>query len=110
VISGRRPISRVASGPASLRLWLALYRAGRQPDALATLRTALVAAIRAAYPGLAEVRLTRLEDGSYTDSWRWDSAAQMQSAFPATALPEAQAAMALTHDYTASYGEVIDER
>ena len=79
-------------------------------DKLLALRASLVAAIRAAYPGLAEVRLTRLEDGSYTDSWRWDSAAQMQAAFPATALPDAHAALALAREYTASYGEVIDER
>jgi hypothetical protein len=79
-------------------------------DEMLARRAALVAAVRAAYPGLTEARLTRLEDGTYTDSWRWDTAAQMQAAFPATALPEATAAMALTRDYTADYGEIVDER
>jgi hypothetical protein len=37
-------------------------------------RTTVIAAIRAAHPGLTEARLTRLEDGTYTDVWRWDSA------------------------------------
>lgn len=79
-------------------------------DEMIVRRATLVAAVRASYPGLTEARLTRLEDGSYTDTWRWNDAGQMQAAFPATALPEARAAMALTHDYTADYGEIVDER
>lgn len=79
-------------------------------DELIAKRATLIRAVRAAYPGLASTRLTRLEDGSYTDAWRWDAAAQMQAALPATELPEARLAMALVHDYSASYGEVIDER
>ena len=60
-----------------------------------TRRAALIAAVRAAYPGLAEARLTRMEDGSYRESWRWDTAAQMQAGLPATALSEARVALAL---------------
>ena len=70
-------------------------------DELIARRAELIAAIRAAHPGLSEARLTRLEDGSFTDVWRWDSAEQMQAA---------QAAMSLTRDATAIDGEIVDER
>lgn len=39
----------------------------------------------------------------------WDTAGQMQAAFPADDT-EARAAMSLTRDYTAENGEIIDER
>jgi phage tail protein X len=79
-------------------------------DDLLTQRAGLIEAVRAAYPGLASTRLTRLEDGSYTDAWCWDTAAQLQAALPATELSAAHAAMTLVRDYTATYGEIIDER
>ena len=77
---------------------------------LLTRREAVITAVRAAHPGLTHTRLTRLEDGSYTDTWRWDSAEQMQAALAAMPIPQARAAMSLTHDATAQDGEVIDER
>ena len=73
-------------------------------------RAALITAVRAAYPGLAGTQLTRLEDGSFTDSWRWDTAEHMRAASPATSLPEARAAMSLTRGHTARYAEIVDER
>ena len=74
-------------------------------------RATLIAAIRAAHPGLAEARLTRLEDGTFTDVWRWDSAEQMQAALADMArFPQARAAMSLTRDATAVDGEIVDER
>jgi hypothetical protein len=73
-------------------------------------RAVLIAAVRATYPGLAETLLTRFGDGTFTDSWRWDSQEQMQAAVPAMALPEAGAAMSLVRDHTAEYGEIVDER
>jgi hypothetical protein len=74
-------------------------------------RAKLIAAIRAAYTGLAEVRLTRLDDETFTDAWRWDSAEQMRAALAAApTLPEARAAMSLTRDSTAEDGEIVDER
>jgi hypothetical protein len=79
------------------------------PDLL-TRRTALIAAIRAAHPGLSDTRLTRLDDGTFTDVWRWDSAGQMQAALAAMPIPEARAAMSLTRDSTAQDGEIVDER
>lgn len=74
-------------------------------------RATLIEAIRAAHPGLAETRLTRHEDGTFTDVWRWHSAAQMGAAFASLPnLPQARAAMALTRDAVAVNGEIIDER
>ena len=80
-------------------------------DELIARRATLIAAIRAAHPGLAEAQLTRLEDGTFTDVWRWDSAEQMQAALADMArFPQARAAMSLTRDATAVNGEIIDER
>jgi hypothetical protein len=79
------------------------------PEFLAR-RAAVIAAIRAAHPGLSHTRLTRLDDGAYTDAWRWDTAGQMRAALAAMPIPEARAAMSLTRDATAADGEVIDER
>lgn len=50
-----------------------------------------------------------LEDGTFTDIWRWDSAEQMQ-ATPGNADPQAGLAMSLTRDATAVNGEIVDER
>ena len=79
------------------------------PELLAR-RAAVIAAIRAAHPGLSHTRLTRLDDGTFTDVWRWDSAEQMRAALAAMPIPEARAAMSLTRDATAQDGEIIDER
>jgi hypothetical protein len=77
---------------------------------LLTRRTAVITAIRAAHPGLTHTRLIRLEDGTYTDTWRWDSDGHMQAALAAMPIPLARAAMSLTHDTTAHDGEIVDER
>ncbi len=80
-------------------------------DELITRRAALISAIREAHPGLSEARLTRLEDGTFTDVWRWDTAEQMQAAQAGMArFPQARDAMALTKDRTSLDGEIIDER
>lgn len=79
-------------------------------DELLARRATVIAAIRAAHPGLAETRLTRQADGTFTDIWRWDSAEQMQAALATMPIPEARAAMSLTRDATAHDGEIIDER
>ena len=80
-------------------------------DELIARRARLIAAIRGAHPGLNETRLTRLEDGTYTDVWRWDSAEQMRAALKAIpTIPEARAAMSLTREATSLNGEIIDER
>jgi Antibiotic biosynthesis monooxygenase len=80
-------------------------------DELIARRARLIAAVRAAHPGLAGAQLTRLEDGTFTDVWRWDSAEQLQAALADMArFPQARAAMSLTRDATAVNGEIIDER
>jgi hypothetical protein len=80
-------------------------------DELIARRATLITAIRVAHPGLAEARLTQLDDGTFTDVWRWDSAEQMQAALAAISnFPEARAAMSLTRDATAVNGEIVDER
>lgn len=76
-----------------------------------TRRAAAIDAIRAKHPGLTETRLIRLDDGTYTDTWRWTSVEAMVAAFgdiPTT--PETGAAMSLTQDGTAQNGEIVDER
>jgi hypothetical protein len=73
-------------------------------------RATVITAIRAAHPGLTHTRLTRLQDGTYTDTWRWDTAAHMQAALAAMPIPETRAAMSLTRDATAVDGDIIDER
>ncbi|HEX6673764.1 MAG TPA: hypothetical protein VF486_01895 [Actinomycetes bacterium] len=80
-------------------------------DELIARRAALIGAIREAHPGLSEARLTRLEDGTFTDVWRWDSAEQMQAAQEDMAsFPQARDAMALAKDRTSLDGEIVDER
>ncbi|MET8872377.1 hypothetical protein [Nocardia sp. NPDC004604] len=80
-------------------------------DALLTQRATLIDGIRRANPGLTETRLTRLEDGSYSDTWRWESAEQMLAAIGASqGFPLVGATMALTQDATAETGEIVDER
>ena len=79
------------------------------PELLAR-RAAVIAAIRAAHPGLSHTRLTRQDDGSFTDAWRWDTAGQMQAALATMPILEARAALSLTRDTTAQDGEILDER
>ncbi|MFD9946498.1 hypothetical protein ACFWYW_10215 [Nonomuraea sp. NPDC059023] len=73
-------------------------------------RGSLIATIRESHPGLTHAVLVRLEDGSYTDTWHWESAGQMGAAFAdLPSFPEAPLTMALTKDATAQNGQVIDE-
>lgn len=74
-------------------------------------RAALITGIRAAHPGLAETRLIRLEDGSYLDTWRWESAEQMHAALAAAAgFPAVAATMSLTENAITQNGEIVDEQ
>ena len=80
-------------------------------DVFITRRSAVIAAVRAKHPGLAEARLVKLDDGSFVDTWLWDSADQMQAALAeAPSIPEVRAAMSLTQGATNQNGEIIDER
>ncbi|MFI6787665.1 hypothetical protein ACIBG4_10065 [Nonomuraea sp. NPDC050383] len=74
-------------------------------------RSSLIATVREGHPGLTHTVLIRLEDGSYTDTWHWETGAQMGAALAAIpTFPEAPLTMALTKDGTALNGQVVDER
>ncbi len=74
-------------------------------------RKRLIDGIRIANPGLTETRLTRLEDGTYLDTWRWDRAEHMLAAIAAAqGIPLVDATEALMLDASALTGEIIDER
>ncbi len=73
-------------------------------------RATVIAAIREDHPGLVEARLIRLEDGTFIDAWRWNSAAEMQAALDAAPPPEAREAMSLTQERSSEDGEIVDER
>ncbi|MBN6057895.1 hypothetical protein JYK22_38600, partial [Nonomuraea sp. RK-328] len=73
-------------------------------------RGSLIATVRKGHPGLTRTVLVRLEDGTYTDTWHWESAGQMGAAFAAMpTFPEAPLTMALTKDAVALNGQVVDE-
>ncbi|MET7460804.1 hypothetical protein [Nonomuraea sp. NPDC005501] len=74
-------------------------------------RSSLIATVREGHPGLTHAVLIRLEDGSYTDTWHWETGRQMGAALAAIpTFPEAPLTMALTKDGTALNGQVVDER
>jgi hypothetical protein len=73
-------------------------------------RATLIDAIRAAFPGLIETRLVRLEDGTFIDAWRWHSAEHMKAALAAAPFPEAGPAWSLTREASSEDGEIVDER
>jgi hypothetical protein len=74
-------------------------------------RAELIAGIRSGFPGLLETRLTRLDDGTYQDVWRWETAEQRDAAVAAAAgFPPVAQTLALTHDATVHNGDIIDER
>ncbi|MDR0343577.1 MAG: antibiotic biosynthesis monooxygenase [Nocardiopsaceae bacterium] len=76
-----------------------------------TRRAELISAVRAAFPGLTEARLTKVDEGTWADMWRWDSAANLAAALAgAPALPAATAAFALVTDVTAENADLVDER
>lgn len=74
-------------------------------------RTSLISGIRSANPAFSEATLIRLEDGSYLDIWRWESAEDMQRATEAAAdVPLVGATLSMTTDHTMIDGEILDER
>ncbi|NUW39905.1 hypothetical protein [Nonomuraea rhodomycinica] len=74
-------------------------------------RASLIATVRKGHPGLTHTVLIRLEDGTYSDTWHWETGEQMGAAFAAIpTFPEAPLAMALTRDATALNGRLVDER
>jgi hypothetical protein len=80
-------------------------------DVMLTTRAELIAAVRAAYPGLTETRLAKTDDETWLDLWRWESAESLQTALAgAPQLPQSRAAFALIEDATEERLELVDER
>lgn len=74
-------------------------------------RTNLINGIRSANPAFRDATLIRMEDGSYLDIWRWESAEDMHRASEAAAnVPLVGATLSLTTDHTIMDGEVLDQR
>src|SRR5689334_23577031 len=73
-------------------------------------RGQLLDAVRKEFDGPAETRLVRVDDRTWLDIWRWDSAEMLAAAVEgAHHMPEAMAAFALTRDVTGEQGEVVAE-
>ena len=80
-------------------------------DELLTRRASLIDAVRAAHPDLTMTRLTRLADGTYTDTWYWGTSEGMETALAAIGdFADAPGTMLLTKGNVAQNGEVICER
>lgn len=82
-------------------------------EEMVTRRNALVDAVRRTCSGLTEARLARVDDRTWLDEWRWDSAASMQAALEAAGsgrFPELAPARALTRGSNVEVAEVVDER
>jgi hypothetical protein len=80
-------------------------------DAFVTRRAQLIETMRSRHPGLSETLLIDLGEGAYIDTWRWQTAEQMQAAFAeAPSIPEIPAAMSLTRDARSDDGTIIDAR
>ncbi|GAB2550717.1 hypothetical protein [Nocardia heshunensis] len=79
-------------------------------ESLLAQRKILIDGIRRANPSLTGTRLTRLEDGTYLDAWRWDRAEDMLAALSAAqGVPLVEATEALMLDASVLTGEIIDE-
>jgi hypothetical protein len=74
-------------------------------------RASLIGTVRETHPGLTTALLVKLDDGTYSDTWHWESGAQMGAALAAgSTFPEAPLTMALTRGATVQNGQVVDER
>ena len=74
-------------------------------------RASLIGTVRETHPGPTVALLVELDDGTYRDTWHWESRGQMDAALAALAtFPEAPLTMALTKYATAQDGHVVDER
>jgi quinol monooxygenase YgiN len=95
---------------AVIRLVRFTVEPSRASDMIAQ-RAELVAATRQLYPGLIEARLTRVDDRTWLDLWRWESMSHAEAAIRgAHEIPGATAAFALTADLSAEFAELVDER
>jgi hypothetical protein len=82
-----------------------------QLDDLLTRRAQAIDGVRSGFPGLTGTTLVRLDDGSYVDTWHWESAETMRAALAAAGgAPPVAATLGLTHDHATDSGEVVDQR
>ena len=83
----------------------------KDADQVLARRAELIDAIRAKFPGLTEARLARVDDESWVDVWRWESADALDAAVAgAHSMPETPAAFAIVRDASVELLELIDER
>ena len=74
-------------------------------------RACLIGTVREGHPGLTHAVLIQLDDGTYSDTWHWENAGQLQAATAATAtFPEAPLTWTLTKHGSTQDGHVVDER
>jgi hypothetical protein len=74
-------------------------------------RAALLTAVRAAFPGLLEARLTKAADGTWADSWLWSSREAADAAISAApTLPETGAAFSIVRVTGEEFADLIDQR
>lgn len=81
-----------------------------QAEEMLLIRAGLIAATRERFPGLTETRLARVDEGTWIDHWRWESAGHMQAALDAVAtIPGAGEAFALITEPQPELAEIVEE-
>ncbi|GAA1967569.1 hypothetical protein [Catenulispora subtropica] len=81
-----------------------------QAEAMLKCRAALIGATRERFAGLTETRLARVDERTWIDHWRWESAEHMQRALDDVAtIPGAGEAFALIADPQPLVAEIADE-
>jgi heme-degrading monooxygenase HmoA len=82
-----------------------------QADQLVARWRAAVTAIRDRFPGLIEANLSRIDDSTWVDVWRWESHdAAVAAAQGAPEVPEAAAMFALiTESPQMEHGEIVEQ-
>jgi hypothetical protein len=82
-----------------------------QADDMIARRAALVSATRSKYAGLDETRLSRIDERTWVDVWRWESLAHAEAAIRGVPeIPEAAVAFELASVRSAEFAEIVDER
>jgi hypothetical protein len=81
-----------------------------QADKMLQTRAGLISATRERFEGLTETRLARLDERTWLDQWRWESAEHMQRAIDDVAtIPGAGEVFALIAEPSPEVAEVVAE-
>ncbi|MEY9886448.1 hypothetical protein ABIA31_000074 [Catenulispora sp. MAP5-51] len=73
-------------------------------------RAGLITATQKRFPGLTETRLARVDERTWIDQWRWETAEHMQRAIDNVAtIPGAGEAFALIAEPQPEVVEIVDE-